>query len=96
MNVQCSCSAAKFLLGQIVTTRSARHRLTQDDIFSELVRHRSGDWGDIGQEDRQANELALEKGSWLVSMYRAGNGETFWIITEADRSATTVLMPEDY
>jgi len=88
--------AAKFRLGQIVATPNALLHLTQDDINQGIKRHLSGDWGDIGDEDRQENELSLKEGFRLLSVYHANNGTKFWIITEADRSHTTVLLPEDY
>jgi hypothetical protein len=61
-----------------------------------LQRHQAGDWGDVDEHDRQENELSLKNGFRLLSVYHAANGVKFWIITEADRSATTVLLPEDY
>jgi hypothetical protein len=89
-------SAAKFQLGQIVATPNALNHLTQDDIRSGIIRHQSGDWGDLGEDDRKENDLSLERGTRLLSVYHASNGVTFWIITEADKSSTTVLLPEDY
>jgi hypothetical protein len=89
-------SAAKFKTGQIVTTANALNQLTYDDILAGLLRHVTGDWGDLDADDRQENDLALERGTRLLSAYQAGNGVKFWIITEADRSSTTVLLPEDY
>ena len=89
-------SAAKFQLGQIVATPHALNHLTQDDIRSGIIRHQSGDWGDLDADDRKENDLALERGTRLLSAYQASNGVKFWIITEADKSSTTVLMPEDY
>ncbi len=86
----------KFPLGQTVITPNALERLTQDDVLGALRRHAAGDWGDLGDEDRQENELSLREGFRILSAYRSASGEKFWIITEADRSATTVLMPEDY
>lgn len=86
----------KFPLGQTVVTANALEHLTQDDVLGALKRHAVGDWGEVGAEDRQENELSLRAGYRLLSVYRSAAGETFWIITEADRSATTVLMPEDY
>ena len=87
---------AKFRLGKIVSTPNALDRLTQDDILLGIQRHQAGDWGDMSEDDRAANELALINGTRLWSVYHAGNGVKFWLITEADRSATSVLMPEDY
>lgn len=61
-----------------------------------MRRHAKGDWGDLDVEDLQANDAALKSGGRLVSSYRTESGTKFWIITEADRSATTVLLPEEY
>jgi len=88
-------SAAKFPLGQVVMTSNAAARLPAEDIQQALTRHAAGDWGEVCEEDRQENELSLKKGFRLLSVYRSGETK-FWIITEADRSVTTVLMPEDY
>ena len=89
-------SAGKFPLGQIVTTPNALSSLTYDDILSGLLRHVTGDWGDVSKDDRKENELSLEKDFRLLSVYHSVCGVRFWIITEADRSATTVLLPDDY
>jgi hypothetical protein len=66
------------------------------DIMAATLRHASGDWGELDQEDLDANERSLRDGSRLLSAYRSKNGVRFWIITEADRSVTTALLPEDY
>ena len=79
-------SAAKFQLGQIVATPNALNHLTQDDIRSGIIRHQSGDLGDLDADDRKENDLSLERGTRLLSVYHASNGVTFWIITEADKS----------
>ena len=89
-------STGKFPLGQIVTTPNALNSLTYDDILSGLLRHVTGDWGDVSTDDRKENELSVEKGFRLLSVYHSVCGVRFWIITEADRSATTVLLPDDY
>ena len=86
----------KFPLGQTVITSNALEQLTQDDVLGALKRHAAGDWGDVCPEDRQENELSLREGYRILSAYQSSAGVKFWIITEADRSATTVLMPEDY
>lgn len=86
---------AKFPLGQTVITATASAVLTAEGIETALRRHASGDWGDICPEDAGLNEAALEHGSRLLSVY-GDAGERFWVITEADRSVTTVLLPEDY
>jgi hypothetical protein len=87
---------AKFRLGKIVSTPNALDRLTQDDILLGIQRHQAGDWGDVDEHDRTANERALVEGTRLWSVYHAGNGVKFWLITEASRRHTTVLLPEDY
>lgn len=86
---------AKFPLGQIVITANARNQLDAIDVEQGLARHARGDWGEICPEDREENERALKQGCRLVSVYRSGE-EVFWIITEHDRSVTTVLLPLDY
>ena len=87
---------SKFPLGQTVITRNAQNTLHPADIPIALGRHAAGDWGDVDDHDRRENELSLEKGFRLLSVYKDRNDVKFWIITEADRSATTVLLPEDY
>jgi hypothetical protein len=91
-----SAPVAKFRVGHILSTPNALNHLSYDDILSGLLRHITGDWGDMDKDDRKENDLSLEKGFRLLSVYHAANGVKFWIITEADRSATTVLLPEDY
>jgi hypothetical protein len=87
---------AKFRLGRIVATPNALASLTEQDITRAIQRHQAGDWGDVDQHDRKQNERALQTGCRLLSVYRSANGMVFWLITEADRSVTTVLMPDDY
>jgi hypothetical protein len=70
--------------------------ITQDDILKAIGRHQAGDWGDVSAEDRQTNDAALVQRTRILSVYHAANGTKFWLITEADRSVTTVLLPEDY
>ena len=86
----------KFPLGQVVITRNALDTLLDRDVRRALARHARSDWGDLCEEDRQQNELCLSAGGRLFSAYRAADGTKFWIITEADRSVTTVLLPQDY
>ncbi len=83
-------------LGNVVITPNALGQLTPADIQLGLQRHQAGDWGDLGEEDRKQNDNALGNGSRLLSSYRSTSGVIFWIITEADRSATTLLLPDDY
>jgi hypothetical protein len=86
---------AKFRLGRIVLTTRALERLSQDDLLTAIQRHQAGDWGNVTEERRQKNELSLKEGFCLVSVYHASNSERVQIVTEADRSSTTVLMPEE-
>ena len=87
---------ARFNLGRVVITRNALDTLPGDALLEGLARHARGDWGDVCPEDRGLNDRALREGSRLLSVYKTGDGTAFWIITEADRSATTILLPEDY
>jgi hypothetical protein len=89
-------SALRFSTGQIVATPGSLACLTQADITRALARHVSGDWGDVCEEDRLANDDALTGDGRLLSVYRSQDDVKFWIITEADRSATTILLPEEY
>ena len=86
----------KFELGQIVATPNANEIVSRDEMKTALARHQRGDWGDLDEDDRDANNHALEFGLRLLSAYTTEKGNKFWIITEADRSVTTVLLPEDY
>jgi hypothetical protein len=85
----------RFPLGQVAITANASLRLSTEEALTALSRHASGDWGDLCPEDTLANDTALDQGDRLFSAY--GQGENrFWIITEADRLVTTVLLPDDY
>jgi hypothetical protein len=86
-----------FRLGQIVATRGVLGHLEHHGIAADtyLKRHLSGDWGMVPPEDAKANSLAIEFGSRILSSYDVA-GKRIWIITEADRSATTLLFPEEY
>ena len=83
-------------LGQIVATPNALAKITEADITAAMQRHITGDWGDLDAEDKGVNDQAVLDGTRILSAYQAANGTKFWIITEADRSVTTVLLPEDY
>jgi hypothetical protein len=85
-----------FPLGKVVITRNAAAELPPTDVMNALNRHAQGDWGEVGEEDRISNELALVEDTRLLSVYHATTGQKLWIITEHDRSITTILLPEDY
>jgi hypothetical protein len=85
----------KFPLGQVVITTTASQQLSPVAIHEALRRHAAGDWGDICPEDAHENDQALKEGFRLHSSYGTGERK-FWIITEDDRSVTTILMPDDY
>lgn len=85
----------RFPLGQVAITANASLRLSTEEVFTALSRHAASDWGDLCPEDSLANDTALQNGDRLFSAYGQG-GNRFWVITEADRSVTTVLLPEDY
>ena len=86
----------RFPLGELYSTPAALAALTHEDIARGLARHLSGDWGDLSADDIEENELSLREGFRLLSAYQGAEGTKFWIITEADRSVTTVLLPDDY
>ena len=86
----------KFSLGQVVITQNALEAIPPGEVRGALARHAGGDWGDLCEEDRRENARSLTEGGRLMSVYRAAEGTKFWIITEADRSVTTVLLPQDY
>jgi hypothetical protein len=87
---------AKFRLGRIVATANAVEVIPSADITAAITRHLAGDWGEMDGDDRQTNERALMQGGRLVSIYHSAKGVKFYLITEADRRVTTVLLPEDY
>lgn len=84
--------------GRVVATPGALALLEQvhKSALDLLSRHLSGDWGDLDQEDKTENELSLKYGFRLLSSYQVSDTDKIWIITEADRSVTTLLLPEDY
>ena len=92
----CGQSQAKFPLGKMVATPNALASIPNEEILNALSRHVRGDWGTLDAEDLQSNERALQFGGRLFSSYLSSQDVKFWIITECDRSVTTVLLPEDY
>lgn len=85
-------------LGSVVATPAALAALEEADQtpLPFLVRHSMGDWGEVDQEDALANDEAVKDFARVLSVYKLSTGQVIWIITEADRSATTILLPSDY
>lgn len=88
----------EFPLGQMVMTPGAEEALKEAEQtpMEFLFRHAARDWGELCAEDWAENELSLREGFRLMSVYKTKLGERIWIITEADRSVTTILLPEEY
>ena len=89
-------SAGKFPLGRTVTTPGALANVPEEEKQSALHRHHIGDWGELDENDRQENERSLRESGRLFSVFRTKTGMKFYIITEHDRSTTTVLLPDEY
>lgn len=87
--------SARFELGRLVATPGALELIGHLEAFPYLQRHASGDWGDLDGHDRRANDRALRVGGRIFSAYETP-AERLWIITEADRSSTCVLLPREY
>lgn len=87
-----------FPLGRTVATPGALEAIENDGdpIGSFIFRHVTGDWSEMDQEDRLANSESITNGTRIFSAYKTSKGTRVWVITEADRSATTVLLPEEY
>lgn len=91
-----SATRPRFQLGELVVTKNALRNISVVDMLAAINRHRTGDWGDVCAVDKESNDESLREGGRLFSSYQAGDGTRFWVITEADRSVTTILLPEDY
>lgn len=87
---------AKFELGALFITVGAHKEIALEDVTIAIARHSRGDWGQVDEEDRQSNEHALREGLRLISVYPTRRSGILWVITEADRSATMVLLPCEY
>lgn len=87
-----------FPIGRLLATPGAIDLLAERGLspFEFVSRHRQGDWGNLDDEDVQANRAALIHGNRLLSSYQLDTNTRLWIITEADRSATTLLLPSEY
>jgi hypothetical protein len=88
----------RFSLGQVVATPGALEALeaAEQDPFTLVSRHQSGDWGELVEADKQENEYSVQHGFRILSRYRLATGAIVWVITEWDRSATTLLLPNEY
>ncbi len=88
----------KFPLGQVVATPGALKALEEarQSPAEFLARHRAGDWGDVCPQDKQLNDRAVKDGERLLSAYKTARGVKLWVITEADRSSTCLLLPQEY
>ena len=91
----------KFQPGQLVVTRAVHDMMNSNEEFEKHVhlsieRHLAGDWGDVSDDDRVANELALKSEDRLFSAFKGEGMPKLWVITEGDRSSTTVLFPDEY
>ena len=86
----------KLRMGRLVVTSGVLDALTSDEIVRALVRHLSGDWGNLDEDDWKRNDESLDSGGRLLSRYLALDGTKFWITTEYDRSATTIFLPGEY
>ncbi len=91
-------SLPEFPLGRIVATPGALKALKEGDQspFAFLERHQAGDWGELCEEDKRENEFSVRNDFRILSAYRTRNNTNIWVITEADRSVTTLLLPEEY
>jgi hypothetical protein len=91
-------SSRSFRLGQVLITRGALEALEESGQLPNefLNRHARCDWGLVDEDDQRENDLSLERGFRLLSAYKTSEGDRIWIITEADRSATTILLPSEY
>lgn len=86
----------RFPMGRLLATPGVLETVSAEDIAAALERHLKCDWGDVCEADKRYNNEALRDGTRLLSAYHTSEGLKFWIITEADRSATTVLLPDEY
>ena len=99
MSTYVSCpSRPLFPLGRTVATPGALAAMEKCDVdaWTLLARHQRGDWGDLSPEDRLENDLSVRKGFRVLSSYPIGSDVRIWVVTEADRSVTTLLLPEEY
>ena len=89
---------SKFQLGQIVATPGALAAFEEagEEPVTYLARHLAGDWGEVCEEDAKENDFSVENGYRILSAYTLKNGTKIWVLTEADRSSTCILLPSEY
>lgn len=85
-----------FPVGLVVQTAGVAEAIPTNDTLVGIWRHTRGDWGDVSKQDKESNNDALVNERRILSSYTSSNGKKFWIITEHDRSLTTVLLPQEY
>lgn len=83
-------------LGRVVATPGVLREVPPEELLHALDRHQRGDWGEVDAHDKAQNDFSLEHGLRVLSAYSTSAGVSFWVITEADRSVTTALLPEEY
>ena len=88
----------RFALGRVVATPAALSALEKAEQHPAefLDRHVSGDWGEVPEADKQENEVSVEQGFRILSAYTTSAGDRIWVLTEADRSVTSILLPSEY
>jgi hypothetical protein len=98
LNYKTETNPARFRLGRTLITPGALEALEEagQSPAEFLRRHQAGDWQELGEDDRKENELSVEQGFRVLSAYRTSRGQKIWLVTEADRSATTILLPSEY
>ena len=89
-------SGLKLCLGEVVISPGAALKLPAAEITAAIQKHRHGDWGELDFEDSQLNDLRLQEGGPIASIYRASNAVRFYVLTESSRAITTVLLPEEF
>jgi hypothetical protein len=96
--IETTAGTARFPLGHLFLTPGAIEALEESgqEPFEFLRRHQSGDWGELGNEDKSENEFSVNRALRILSKYHTAKGEALYVITEADRSATTLLLPSEY
>lgn len=86
----------RFPLGRVIITRRASTAIPREDVMAALERFARGDWGEVDRHDAAENEQALQDGGRLLAVFYSSRGVSFWFISEADRSVTSVILPDEY